>query len=151
MTAFLDRLSAAPLQADELSFPLESWFSNVVDSLNETIQDIENLFFFKQEIISPTAAVAVEINASYISGNAALTTFTLPDSAAQGAVVRIIGKGAGGWTLLPGSGQTIEVAGNTAATSVSSTSRYDCITIEVVTADTTWVTTSSQTAGFTIV
>lgn len=151
MTAFLERLSSAPVQQDEFSFAFESWTSVLVDTLNEVIQDLENILFLKQELIAPTVALTAEVGATYIIGNDLLTTITLPSDAPQGAVVRIIGKGAAGWTLLPGATQTIEVAGSTAATSVSSSSRYDCICVEVVTTNTTWVTTSSETSGFVIV
>lgn len=151
MTAFLERLSAAPLQGDELSFAFESWISILVDTVNEDLQDIENVLFVKQELLDPIVALDAEINSTYIIGNDTLITITLPDDAPQGSVVRILGKGLAGWTLLPGTGQTIEVAGSTAATSISSSSRYDCICVEVVTTNTTWVTTSSQTAGFVIV
>ncbi len=154
MTAFLERLSAAPLQADELSFAFESWISILIDTVNEDLQDIENVLFVKQELPDGVNALTAEVNSTYIIGDKlipALTTITLPVDAPQGAVVRILGKGISGWTLLPGAGQTIEVAGATAAVSVSSSSRYDCICVEVVTTNLTWVTTSSETAGFVIV
>jgi hypothetical protein len=156
MTSFLDRVSTVPMQGEGFSFTFESWVSNLIDSLNESLQSIENVLFVTQELPDDPLNITLtaEINNTYIIPDRAipaLTTFTLPIDAAQGAVVRIIGKGIGGWTLLPGAGQTIEVAGSTAVVSVSSSSRYDVITVEVVTTNTTWVVTSSQTSGFVIV
>lgn len=42
MTIFLERVSSAPLNEDDLSDELDSWFSTTVDELNETISQIEN-------------------------------------------------------------------------------------------------------------
>jgi len=151
MAVFLDRIDSAPMLSDDFSFEFGSWVSILVDTLNEDIADIQ------ANIMSTSATTGIsqntEINSSYISTNAALTTFQLPDTAAVGYRVTISGQGAGGWILLPGSGQTIEVvdAGASAAVSVASSSRYDSIALLCVEADTTWITTSTQTTGFVIV
>ena len=151
MTAFLDRVSSVPTQDDDFSYAFESWLTILVDTINEALQDIENVLYVQQELVAPLVALTAEGNNTYIIGNDALTTITLPDNAPQGALVRILGKGAAGWKLLPGAGQTIQVAGTPAATSVSSSSRYDVITVEVITTNLTWIVTSSETAGFVIV
>lgn len=44
MAIFLERVSSAPLNADDLSDELDNWFSTTVDSLNETISEIEKAF-----------------------------------------------------------------------------------------------------------
>lgn len=44
MAIFLERVSSAPLNADDLSDELDNWFSTSVDSLNETIDDIQTAF-----------------------------------------------------------------------------------------------------------
>ena len=44
MTVFLTRVDAVPLENDELSMALESWFSNTVDIINTDLDDIENNF-----------------------------------------------------------------------------------------------------------
>lgn len=151
MALFLDRVDSCPMLSDEFSFEFGSWVSILVDTLNEDIADI-------QSAISSTNAVAgitqaVEINSNYIPTNVALTTFQLPDTAVVGSTVSIAGAGAGGWTLLTGAGQTIELAEvpASASTSVASSSQYDSIVIRCVVADTTWVTLSTQTTGFVIV
>jgi len=76
----------------------------------------------------------------YVSDNAALQTFTLPAVAALGDEYEIVGKGAGGWTIAQGAGQSIQV-GNTASTvgaggSVSSSNQFDVIKLVCTTANT---------------
>lgn len=44
MAIFLDRVSSAPLNADDLSDELDSWFSTSVDTLNEIIDDVQTAF-----------------------------------------------------------------------------------------------------------
>jgi hypothetical protein len=46
MSIFLDRIDSAPLEADDFSFEMNSWISNLVDSQNENLVDIENAFNF---------------------------------------------------------------------------------------------------------
>ena len=151
MALFLDRVDSAPMLSDEFSFEFGSWVSLLVDTLNEDINDI-------QGAISSTSAVTgttqdVEINSNYTPTNAALTTFQLPDMAAVGSNVSIAGAGAGGWILLTGAGQTIELpeVPASATVSVASSGQYDSISIRCVVADTTWVVMSMSTTGFVIV
>jgi len=44
MALFLDKIDSAPLADDDFSFSFNSWVSNTVDALNETILDIQNQF-----------------------------------------------------------------------------------------------------------
>jgi hypothetical protein len=39
---FLDRIDAAPLADDDFSFSFNSWVSNIVDTLNESLNTIQN-------------------------------------------------------------------------------------------------------------
>jgi hypothetical protein len=41
---FLDRIDSAPVSHDEFSFVFSSWFSVLVDTLNESFSTIENNF-----------------------------------------------------------------------------------------------------------
>jgi len=80
------------------------------------------------------------VNNGYVTDNAGLVTVTLPATAAFGDRVAVQGKGAGGWSLVANTGQTIHV-GNVASSvagSVSSTNQWDGIELLCVTADTTW-------------
>jgi hypothetical protein len=71
-----------------------------------------------------------------------LITATLPATAAVGDVIAIVGKGAGGWTIVENSGQTMHFgAVNTTTTtgSLSSTNQYDCLEMVCITANTDFV------------
>lgn len=93
------------------------------------------------------AAQSMAADAAYIANNAALITFTLPATAAQGTEISIAGFGAGGWTIAQNAGQLINF-GNVATTagvggSLASTNRYDQIELLCVVADTEWVVRNS--------
>ncbi len=97
------------------------------------------------EVTGTTQSAAV--NNGYITNNAGLVIVTIPDTATLGSVVRITGKGAGGWKLAQNSGETIHF-GNTDTTtgvggSLASTNRYDTVELVCITANTDWVVVSS--------
>ena len=97
------------------------------------------------EVVGTTQAASVDNG--YICNNAGLVTVTLPDTAALGSVVRISGKGAGGWKLAQNASETVHF-GNTDTTtgtggSLASTQTYDAIELVCVTANTDWVVVSS--------
>lgn len=46
MSIFLDRIDAVPVNNDDFSFEINSWMSNLVDTINEDIADIEGSFNF---------------------------------------------------------------------------------------------------------
>jgi hypothetical protein len=73
----------------------------------------------------------IAINNGYLADNAGLVTFTLPATAAQFSVFRIVGRGAGGWTIAQNAGQQI-IFGNSSTTagvtgSLSSTNANDVV------------------------
>jgi hypothetical protein len=92
------------------------------------------------------ASVTMAVNTQYIADNAGLVTLTLPAAAALGDTFRIIGKGAGGWLVQAGGGQTVHVGNvaSSAAGSVASTNQWDGITIVCVTANTTFASYGLQ-------
>lgn len=86
-----------------------------------------------------TSSGLTNLNA-YVSDNIALTTFTLPATAAFGESFMIVGAGSGGWTIAQNAGQII-IANGTESTpgatgSVSSTNRYDTIELVCIVANT---------------
>ncbi len=90
---------------------------------------------------------AISNNTGYMNANAALTTFTLPATAAFGTVFAIVGQGAAGWliaqaasqSLILGSSQsTVGVAG-----SVASTNANDAVEFLCTVANTTWTMRNS--------
>lgn len=92
-------------------------------------------------------AVAMAVNNGYLLNNAALVTATLPAVASVGEVVRVAGKGAGGWLIAQNAGQTIHFGSTDTTTgvggSLASTNQYDCVEMVCSTANTDWVVLSS--------
>lgn len=117
----------------------------------ETLQQVFNLFGSISPLIvwtdvTGTSATMVANN-GYMADNAGLVTLTLPATAAQFTMLQIAGNGAGGWTIAQGAGQSINF-GNVTSTvgvggSISSTNKYDQLTLMCVVADTTWTVRSS--------
>lgn len=91
---------------------------------------------------------SMAVGNGYILNNAGLVTATLPAVAALGTVVRVAGKGAGGWRIAQNSGQTIFFGSSTTTTgtggSLSSMNRRDCVELLCVTANNDWDVLSVQ-------
>lgn len=90
---------------------------------------------------------AMAIDNGYIPTNAALTTFTLPATAAVGDYVEVCGEGTNGWTIAQNAGQSIQY-GNVVTTtgvggSLSSTNQYDTVRIICRQTDNVWSVLSS--------
>lgn len=117
------------------------------DNVTVTINGIQ-----KNEVTGTSQNASV--NNSYTCNNVALVTVTLPSTAAVGDIVRIVGKGSGGWKLAQNASQTIYFGSDTTTTgtsgSLASTHRRDCVTVECVTANTDWVVTDSQAGSITV-
>lgn len=93
-----------------------------------------------------TTSVTIAAGTGYIADNAGLVTFTLPLTATIGDSFAIVGKGAGGWTLVENATQLIHfgTAVTTATTgSLSSSNQWDCIEFVCVTTNTTFVVRTS--------
>lgn len=101
-------------------------------------------------VAASSTPITASVNTGYYITDASTVTITLPAVAAAGSVVSIVGNGAGGWILAPGSGQTIKVVNQSASTSVASAEQYDCIEVLCTVANTAWVARSLATTGFTI-
>jgi hypothetical protein len=88
------------------------------------------------------------INNGYIANNAGLVTLTLPSTAALGSIIRVTGKGAGGWRIAQNSGQTIYFGTSTTTTGtggrLDSSAQRDGIELVVVTANNDWNVLSVQ-------
>jgi len=85
----------------------------------------------------------MEVNNGYIPNNAGVVGLTLPVTAILGDVIKVDGKGAGGWNILQNAGQTIHFLSQDttsgAGGSLSSTNRYNCITLRCITSNTDFV------------
>ncbi len=80
----------------------------------------------------------------YFVNAVGMLTMTLPLVAAQGTILRLAGKGSGGWMIAQNAGQSIDFTGTLSTTvgiggSVTSTDRYDALELLCIVADTTWV------------
>jgi hypothetical protein len=94
------------------------------------------------------ASASMAINNGYIANNAGLVTLTLPSTAALGSIIRVTGKGAGGWRIAQNSGQTIYFGTSTTTTGtggrLDSSAQRDGIELVVVTANNDWNVLSVQ-------
>jgi hypothetical protein len=97
------------------------------------------------EVTTTTQTAAV--NNGYIANNAAVVTVTLPATAAQGSIIEVAGKGAGGWSLAQPAGVTTYFGSSTttagAGGSLASTAQRDSIRLLCITANTEWQVVSS--------
>lgn len=107
---------------------------------------------FTWTVVTGTSQVMTSNN-GYIADNVALVTLDLPATSSVGDEIDIIGKGAGGWLVQCGAGQTI-VVGNTSTTvagNVASTNAADSFFMICTVADLEWTVASApQSLGLTI-
>ena len=80
--------------------------SNIADH-ESRIQAIETLDVNWSEVTATSQSLAV--NKGYILNNASRITCTLPTVSAVGDVIRIVGKGAGGWKIAQNASQYIKI------------------------------------------
>lgn len=94
-----------------------------------------------------TTSVSLLANNGYVMNNSSRVIGTLPAVAAQFSIIRIAGKGAGGWQVAQNTGQTIHFDGNDTTTgasgSLSSQRTFDCMELLCITANTDFLVTSS--------
>lgn len=96
--------------------------------------------FAWNEILAVSANM--DVDNGYIANNAGLVTLTLPATAAQGSMIKVTGKGAGGWRIAQNALQVIHFANNDSTVGVGgrldSTGQYDSIELVCITANTDW-------------
>lgn len=92
------------------------------------------------DVTGTTQALAV--NNGYTANNAGLVTLTLPATAAYGTIIKVCGKGAGGWLIAQNASQLIhhgDVDSSTGvAGSIASTKQYDTLDLLCTVANTEW-------------
>jgi hypothetical protein len=133
-------------------------FPGTANGINITYQDASGTVAYLSDIppqvlywvAASSTPITAAINTGYYITDASQVTITLPTTAPAGTLVAIVGYGAGGWILQPGSGQTIKILTQSASTSIASSEAFDCIEVICVVANTTWVARSSITTGFTV-
>jgi hypothetical protein len=98
---------------------------------------------------------AMSVNSWYLVNNASLVTLTLPDTAALGSVIKITGKGAGGWKIAQNASENINFGNSTTTTGtggyLQSTLQYDTIELVCTVANTTWTVSVPPQGNVTIV
>lgn len=100
------------------------------------------------------ASASMNNNKGYIANRGTQITLTLPTTASQGDIIRIAGKGAGGYTIAQNAGQTIFYVASATTTGVGGSltpvERYDSIELLCMTANTDWVVLNA-TGNYTVV
>jgi hypothetical protein len=96
--------------------------------------------FVWNEILGTTQAMSPDNG--YVANNAARVSFSLPATAAFGQIIKVVGKGAGGWRITQGVGQVIHygiIDTSSGATGyLESTHRYDAVELVCTTANLEW-------------
>ena len=108
---------------------------------------------FSWTVVTGTSQAMLSNN-GYIANNAGLVTFTLPATSAVGDEIDIIGKGAGGWKVNVGTGQTIVLGSSTTTVttgSLASTNRHDSFYMICTVANTEWIVASGPQGIITVV
>lgn len=91
-------------------------------------------------VVTATSATMVS-DSGYIINNASLVTLSLPVSSDVGDIIKVLGQGAGGWSIVYGASQSIVVGDSTStltAGSLSSTQQHDSIELICTVANFTW-------------
>ena len=89
-----------------------------------------------------TISTTMAANNAYVADcGSSQCVFTLPTTAALGSEFRVVGKGSGGWSINPQSGQTINYGSVAFTAAIKNTNTYDSVTLDVTAANT----------GFTVV
>jgi len=88
------------------------------------------------------ADAALTVNQGTVNSKVALLTMSLPAASAVNTVIKLVGLGAGGWTITQGANQQILV-GDTNTTlgaggTLSSTDAGDCLSMICTTTDLVW-------------
>jgi hypothetical protein len=83
------------------------------------------------------------VNTIYIpTDDATRTVFTLPDTAAVGSILKVVGEGNAGWKIAQNAGETIRFGTANSTTGaggyIESTDKGDCVELVCVVADTDW-------------
>lgn len=88
------------------------------------------------------------VNNGYITNNAGLVTVTIPTTAPVGSIVRVAGKGAGGWKIAQNTSEVIHYGSVDTTTgtggSLASSDTNDAVELLCIVDDTEWMVLSSQ-------
>lgn len=117
----------------------------VTEGTNTLNLEVAGAFFTWNEETGTSVSMAVDNG--YVANNASLVTATLPTTAAFGSVVRVAGKGAGGWLIAQNASEIIHFGTTDTTTgaggSLASTETHDAVELLCIVADTEWEVLSS--------
>lgn len=87
------------------------------------------------------ASQNASVNTGYFPNNAGVVSITLPASSTPGDIIKVIGFGVGGWSLIGNGSQTIKLGAQTTTSggAVSSTNRWDAITVVASPVSSIWL------------
>jgi len=141
--------SASLVLTDTTNFDhILSTADTTVQSALETIDD-----FMKWTEVTGTSQSAT-VNNGYVANNAGLVTVTLPDTAALGSVIKVLGKGAGKFKIGQNAGETIRIGSLSTTTgvggSITADIQYGAVTLTCITANTEWLAIPEM-GNFTVV
>jgi hypothetical protein len=118
--------------------------ANTEDAATKAYVDASGITWSEVTGTSQSASV----DNGYITNNAGLVTVTIPTTAPVGSVVRVAGKGAGGWKVAQNASEIIHFGNINTTTgtggSLASVNRYDAVELVCIVADTEWAVISSQ-------
>jgi|SRR5277367_126869 len=94
---------------------------------------------FTWNVVTGTTQVMASNN-GYIANNASLVTLSLPAASAVGDEINVVGKGAGGWLIQCGVGQTIVLGSQTTSSggSLAATNENDALYMVCTVLNTEW-------------
>ncbi len=95
-------------------------------------------------VVGPTPML---VDNGFVTNNASRVQLLLPNTAAFGSIIEIVGKGSGGWQINQNAGETILLVDSTTTVGVTGTVQSSepgaAVTLVCITADTVWRISSS--------
>lgn len=124
---------------------------SIVNAAGSITISATGLAGFSWTVVTGTSQAMLSNN-GYIANNAGLVTLGLPATSAVGDEIDVIGKGAGGWLIQCGAGQTIVLGSSTTsvAGSLASTNRKDSLYMICTVANTEWQVASAPQGNITV-
>ena len=122
-------------------------YATTVTATTVSANVYQGLGYLTSTAVTDTS-VTMSANNTYVANNAGIVSATLPTSAGVGAVIEIVGYGAGMWRIIQQAGQTIHFGNldsTTGATGyLSATLAHDCVRLMCVATSTDYVVVGSM-------
>lgn len=116
---------------------------NIGNTTGATAITFSGTVFYPSLNITGTTANLIPGVIHVINSGVSLCSVTLPTTCPLGTIITLVGFASGGWIILQNSGQSINSTASSTTTGITGTlassNRYNCVQLECITADTTWV------------